>query len=291
MIVGAHIRTHGGLASVVPGAQAIGADAAQFFASNARQWRPPRIAEQTAEEFRRTALEGGLRSLLLHAPYVVNIASPNPEFHRRSIELCRESLAAADQLGARGLVVHAGAGGSGEPADGLARAAAALEELAGTDSDAWPVVELMAGSMGAVASTIGEAVRLFDAVPRNERLRLCLDTCHLFAAGYRLDEPDGVAACFDELSASGLADRLVALHANDAAFPAGSRRDRHANIGTGEIGVGGFAAILARPEVTACTVLCETPGDDATRRRDVATLRELAGARATKIEPPPARPA
>jgi len=276
VIIGAHIRTHGGLSSVVPGAQALGADAVQFFASNARQWRPPSIADETAGEFRRAASEGGVRSSLLHAPYVVNIASPNPEFHRRSIELCVASLAAADQLGASGLVVHAGAGGTGEPEEALARAVAALDALAAVDSDARPVVELMAGTTGAVASTLAEAVRLFDAAGWDERLRLCLDTCHLFAAGYDLHDPDGVRACFDELSASRLVDRLVAVHANDAAFGVGERRDRHANIGTGGIGREGFAAILARPEVRDCTVLCETPGDEATRRRDVAILKELA---------------
>jgi deoxyribonuclease-4 len=276
VIVGAHIRTHGGLPSVVPGAEALGADAVQFFASNARQWRPPHIADGTAEQFRRAARDGGIRSAFLHAPYVVNIASPNPDFHRRSIELCVASLAAADQLGARGLVVHAGAGGTGEPDEALARAVDALEALAAVDSEARPVVELMAGTTGAVASTIAEAVRLFEAAHWNERLRLCLDTCHLFAAGYDLHGPDGVGACFDELRSSGLADRLVAIHANDAAFGVGSRRDRHANIGAGGIGREGFAAILARPEVRDCTVLCETPGDEATRRADVATLKELA---------------
>ena len=278
MIVGAHIRTHGGLPSVVPGAQAIGADAVQFFASNARQWRPPQIGDAAAAEFRRTAVEGGVRSMFLHAPYVVNIASPTPEFVDRSVDLCRATLAAADQLGARGLVIHAGAGGTGEPADALARAASSLEQIAATESDAWPVVELMAATAGAVASTIAQAVRLFDAVRTNERLRLCLDTCHLFASGYDLHEPDGVAACFDELAASGLAERLVVVHANDAAFGVGSHRDRHTNIGAGEIGRRGFAAILARPEVRHCTVVCETPGDEAVRRNDVAVLKELAAA-------------
>jgi deoxyribonuclease-4 len=278
VIVGAHVRTHGGLPSVVPGALALGADAVQFFASNARQWRPPRISDEAAGEFRRAAGDGGVRSAFLHAPYVVNIASPNPEFHRQSIELCVATLAAADQLGASGLVVHAGAGGTGEPDQALGRAVAALEALAAVDSDARPVVELMAGTSGAVASTIAEAERLFDAAGRNERLQLCLDTCHLFAAGYDLHDPRGVGACFDELRASDLASRLVAIHANDAAFGVGERRDRHANIGTGGIGREGFAAILARPEVRDCTVLCETPGDEAVRRRDVETLKELAPA-------------
>jgi deoxyribonuclease-4 len=276
MIIGAHVRTHGGLPSVVPSAQAIGADAVQFFASNARQWRPPNIPDSAAAAFRRSALESGIRSSFLHAPYLVNVASPNPEFHRRSIELCIATLGAADQLGARGLVVHSGAGGTGDPGEALRRAARAFDEIAAAGAEASVVVELMSGSTGAVASTVAEAVRLFDAVPDNERLRLCLDTCHLFAAGYALDDPAGVAACFDELTGSGLASRLVAVHANDAEFARGSRRDRHANVGMGRIGLEGFAAVLARPEVAHCTVLCETPGDEATRRRDVSILKELA---------------
>ena len=276
MIVGAHIRTHGGLPSVVPGALAIGADAVQFFASNARMWRHPTISADAAAEFREACEAAGIRSAFLHAPYLVNIASPNPQFHARSIELSRATLVAADALGASGLVVHAGAGGRGEQREALARAAAALDAIAEVDARADLVVELMAGSSGAVASTFAEAATLVEAAATGDRLRLCVDTCHLFAAGYALDDPAGVEACFAELRASGLAGRLVAVHANDAAFPRGSRRDRHANIGTGGIGVDGFEAILARSEVAGCTVLCETPGDEETRRRDVATQKELA---------------
>ena len=276
MIIGAHIRTHGGLPSVVPGARAIGADAVQFFASNARQWRPPHIPDAVAAEFRRTALAGGVRSAFLHAPYVVNVASPNPDFHRRSIELCTATLGAADQLGVRGLVIHAGAGGTAEPDEALARAAQALDEIALVGADAWVVVELMAGSTGAVASTVAEAVRLFDAVPNGDRLRLCLDTCHLFAAGYSLDEPEGVAMCFEELHASGLGDRLVLIHANDAKHERGSRRDRHEHIGQGGIGVEGFFEILHRPEVRDLAFVVETPGSLADHARNIATLRRLA---------------
>ncbi len=276
VIVGSHIRTRGGLPSVVTGAEAIGAEAVQFFASNPRMWRPPAIAEDAAGAFREDCRRAGIGSAYLHAPYLVNIASPNPEFHRRSVELSRASLAAAEALGARGLVVHAGAGGPGEPAEALARAAAALEKIAALGTHAHVSVELMAGSRGAVASTVDEAVRLFEAVPNHERLRLCLDTCHLFAAGYALDEPDGVGECFAELQRSGLASRLVLIHANDAAFARGSRRDRHANVGQGEIGRVGFGAILRRPEVRGCTVVCETPGDEEAHRRDIATLKDLA---------------
>jgi deoxyribonuclease IV len=276
--IGAHIRTHGGLPSVVPGAVAVGAEAVQFFASNPRNWRHPNVTDEAAAEFRGAAKANGIRSAYLHSPYLVNIASPNPEFLRKSVELSRASLAAADALGAAGLVVHAGAGGTGEPAEALERAARSLDAIAEVESDAAVVVELMAGSRGAVASTFDQAAALFEATAGTDRLRLCIDTCHLFAAGYALDEAEGVKECFAELRRSGLGPRLVLVHANDAAHERGSGRDRHANIGVGGIGEAGFAAILSQPAVRRCTVVIETAGDEATRRRDVETLRRLAEA-------------
>src|SRR5439155_19087852 len=143
--------------------------------------------------------------------------------------LTRASMAACGELGAAGLVVHAGSGGRGEPEQGRIRAASALSEVLREADGSALVVELMAGGTGAVASTFPEASRLFRAVDDGERLRLCADTCHLFVAGYGLDRPDGVRACFSELRRAGLARKLILVHANDAAFPRGSRRDRHTN--------------------------------------------------------------
>ncbi|HWO69626.1 MAG TPA: TIM barrel protein, partial [Actinomycetota bacterium] len=144
-------------------------------------------------------------------------------------------------------------------------------------------VELMAGTAGAVASTFAEAASLFDAAG-DDRLRLCVDTCHLFAAGYALDRPEGVAACFEELRAAGLADRLILVHANDARYPRGSRRDRHEHVGRGFIGREGFRAILARPELAGLAVIVETEGDARAHRRDIETLRRLA-AESSEVDP------
>jgi deoxyribonuclease-4 len=132
----------------------------------------------------------------------------------------------------------------------------------------------MAGTAGAVASSFAEARALFDAVG-DDRLRLCVDTCHLFAAGYGLDEPEGVAACFEDLGAHGLADRLALVHANDAKHPRGTRRDRHERIGEGYIGVAGFAAMLARPELADLDLVLETPADREQRIAELEILRGL----------------
>ena len=137
------------------------------------------------------------------------------------------------------------------------------------------VVELMAGTSGAVASTFEEARELFGLVGQEE-LRLCTDTCHLFATGYDLANAKGVRAAFKELHSSGLEDRLLLVHANDSEFPRGEHRDRHTNIGDGYIGAEGFRAILAEKAVQkAAAVLVETPGDVEAHRRDIETLKGL----------------
>jgi deoxyribonuclease-4 len=213
--------------------------------------------------------------LFVHAPYLVNIASPNPEFLAKSLELCRRSVAACGVLEAAGFVVHAGSGGPGEPDEALERAAAILKAtVAETPDTTRLLIELMAGTSGAVASTLSEARRLLDAVD-DERLGLVLDTCHLFATGYALDAAEGVDACFEELRREGLDGRLRLIHMNDAKHERGSRRDRHEIVGEGSIGLAGFAAILARPEVRDLSVVVETPASGDRRRQELETIRSL----------------
>ncbi|MGZ8607469.1 MAG: deoxyribonuclease IV [Actinomycetota bacterium] len=273
MRVGAHIRGPGGLRTAVDTAREVGAEAIQLFISNPRAWSGPRL--ETAERFGAEWREGGIGPLFVHAPYLVNIASPNPEFLQKSLTLCVRSVRACGVLGSAGFVVHAGAGGPGEPAAAIERAAVLLQAiLAETPEETSLLVELMAATSGAVASTVEEAARLFDEVA-DERLGLVLDTCHLFATGYALDAADGVDALFAELHDTGLADRLRLIHANDAKFERGSRRDRHEVVGEGMIGLAGFAAIVARPEVRDLSLVVETPSSGEQRRLELDRIRSL----------------
>lgn len=271
MRIGAHVSARGGLLSAIEAAKRCGAEAVQVFISNPRGWAAPRITHEEAEAFREAWKGSGLGPLFVHAPYLVNIASPNPDFLMRSLELARASIATCSAIGADGFVVHAGSGGPGEPREAFERAVATLQ-AATSEGDARVVVELTAGTAGSIAATFPEAGALFEAVG-DPRLALCADTCHLFAAGYALDDEDGVAACFDDLRATGFVDRLLLIHANDAKGERGSHRDRHENVGEGNIGVEGFMAILRLPEVQEIPFVVETPGDLA---RNIATLRRLA---------------
>lgn len=276
-VIGAHVPTRGGLVSAVEAARERGAQAVQLFVSNPRAWAGPHDTERVAEGFRNAWRRSGLGPLVAHAPYVVNIASANPAFLARSRSLGSRSVEACELLGVEGFVVHAGSGGADEPAVALERAAASLREITSASTGATRVlVELTAGTRGSVAATFPEAARLLEAAGGDPRLGLCVDTCHLFAAGYALDEPEGVDACFEDLRGSGLGERLALVHANDAKFQKGSHLDRHANVGEGHIGVEGFRAIVNRPELAGLPVVLETPGDADSYRRQIELLRSLA---------------
>jgi deoxyribonuclease-4 len=175
------------------------------------------------------------------------------------------------------MVLHAGAGGPTEPDAALERAATTLRIASDHAEDVRILVELMAGTSGAVASTIAEAARLLDAADL-DGLQVCLDMCHLFAAGYALDTAEGVDALFAELHAEGIADRIGLIHANDSLYPRGERRDRHENIGDGFIGPDGWRAIVARPELADLALILETPGEADRQAEDIAFLRSIAPA-------------
>jgi deoxyribonuclease-4 len=271
--IGAHVRRRaGGAGSTVEELRKRGADCAQVFVSNPRGWAPPRVTDEDAAAFRESWEDSGFRPLVAHAAYLVNVASPNPAFLERSRALARASLEACATLGVQALVVHAGTGGEDDHDRVVARAAESLRAIADGGGPTRVLVELEEGIPAASASTIEEAARLLDAASVPE-IGLCLDTCHLFATGYQLDTEAGIGSLVDELRSTGLLERVAMLHANDAAFPCGSHRDRHENIGDGFIGEQGFRALLARPEVADLVFILETPGDADRQARDIERLR------------------
>jgi deoxyribonuclease-4 len=277
--IGVHLRRQGrvGIHGALEGTTERGADCAQLFISNARAWAGPRVSAEDAAAFRESWREAGLGPVAAHAPYLVNIASPNPEFLEKSRTLASSTARACDALGIAVLVLHAGAGGPGEPAEARLRAAETLRIAADTAEHVRVSVELMAGTSGAVASYLPEAAALFEEAGV-DGLGLVLDTCHLFAAGAELDAPEGAAALVEELAAQGLTRRLALIHANDSKFERGERRDRHENIGDGFIGERGWRALLAQPVLTAVPWMLETPADAERHAQDIATLRSWAPA-------------
>jgi deoxyribonuclease IV len=275
--IGAHVSVAGGLDRAVGNALAAGCESLQVFTSNPRGWAPPPVDPPADARLRAELAASGLGPLFVHAPYLVNFASAGPVTRERSREVVAATLAKAAAVGAAGVVVHAGQAQAVGRAAGLVSTREALLPLADTASGlAGPdlVLELTAGTRGALAARFEEMAELLAACWWHPRLKVCMDTCHAQAAGYDLGDPAGAAKALDELFAT-LGDRVVLVHANDSRDPVGAGRDRHCPIGTGTIGDRGFAAILAHPGLAALPVITETTGDPDQMAADLARLNRL----------------
>lgn len=272
--IGAHVGR--GRRGFVTSALEAGCDTIQIFASNPRGWAESAVNARADAELRAGLAAADVAPLFLHAPYLVNVASPDPGVHAKSIRNAAWTMRRAASLGAAGVVVHAGAGGVGSTrAEAIERARAAFVAILET-SPAGPLllVELTAGGTNTIASRWPQAAELLDALAGDQRIRLCFDTCHAHAAGYDLSTPDGAAACWEELGGTVGAERLALVHANDSKDPRGSRRDRHEQVGKGAIGDEGFRALLSHPFARRVPWVVETPPRH--QAEDVARLRRLA---------------
>ena len=276
MILGAHVRRrHTGIEGALEEAALRDADCLQIFISNPRAWAAPRYDGSQVERFRAGLAAGGISPCVAHLSYVGNVASWDPTTLRRTRDLLVSSVRACDALGVDLLVVHAGAAGPQEQDVARETAAGSFRQAMAEGQRVRVLVELMAGTSGAAASIPSDAEELFAAVD-HDRLGLCLDTAHLFAAGVPLDVADGVEGLAEELRARGLAERLALVHANDSVFERGARRDRHADIGDGQIGEEGWRALANDPVLGSVPWILETPGDAPRQRADIAHLRSLA---------------
>jgi deoxyribonuclease IV len=274
VLLGGHCN--GGIKKALDNAHGFGMDAVQLFAQSPRMWRFPEHDPALLERFREQREEDEIESVLVHALYLVNLATPDEDMYAKSVETMEKTVDAARALGAEGVVVHVGSHlGTGFEA-GMERAVPALRRvLDHCDDTTWLLLEDSAGAGGTIGRSIDELAQLVDALDRHERLGICLDTCHLFVSGVDVTDPDVVDATVAEVDERIGLDRLRALHANDAAAPLGSNRDRHASIGKGELGkeIGVF---LAHPALQGLPVVLETPGPDG-HGPDAAELRRIRG--------------
>jgi deoxyribonuclease-4 len=252
----------------------VGAEALQTFVSNPRGWAIPALDRAALARAGAAVREAGLGPLFVHAPYLVNPASPSAAFRERSVAVLGWTLDRAAALGAEGVVVHAGSAGGAPRREALRRLRDALLPLLEGPGPAL-VIELTAGGAGAVASRWPEAAEALHALDAHPRVGFCLDTCHAFAAGYDLSTDEGLRRCLAELRREVGEDRLLVVHANDSRDPLGSRRDRHAHLGRGRMGLEGFRALVRSRLARRVPIVVETP--PAGQAADIALLRRLAG--------------
>jgi len=298
---GAHLPLSLGLPRVAERAAEIGASALQIFSDNPTSWRRRSGPPPDAEEFLSRLAELDIAPVAIHAAYLVNLAGPDDGLFERSVQVLRSELAVAPELGARYVNVHAGSHrGSGTEAgvsrlvDGLERSLA--DGPAGSDAP-MVVLENSSGGGATMASTIEGMAAVLDAAEAHGidgRLGVCLDTAHLWGAGYDISSAPGVESVLSEFDEQIGLSRLVMIHFNDSHSPLGSRHDRHAHIGEGRIGTAGMAHLLRHPDLDHVTFLLETPGmeqgyDQVNMARigDLAVGRPLTPGSEPALEPGP----
>jgi deoxyribonuclease-4 len=272
VLYGAHCS--GGIKGALDRAIEIGADAVQLFAQSPRAWRFPEFAKEDLAHFRKRRAEAGIGSVLIHALYLCNLATPDETIYAKSVETMRATVDTACAIEADGVVIHVGSHlGAGFEA-GLERAVPALREVLDRCSETtWLLLEDSAGAGGTIGRSVDELATIVDALDRHPRLGICLDSCHLYVSGIDVGEPKAVAGVLKEVKQRIGLDRLRALHINDAAAPLGSNRDRHANVLEGELGER-LGAFLAPRAVQRLPAVMETPGLD-NRGPDAAEVQKL----------------
>lgn len=276
---GAHVSISGGVDKAFARGEVFEMDAIQIFSRNERQWKARPLADDVVDRWYAERERSGIDKIVVHASYLINLASPKEDLRLKSRLALQDELERCERLGIPSLVLHPGAHtGSGEEA-GLAMVAFTLNQVheALPDLKVQTLLETTAGQGTTLGRSFEELAVIIDQVEARERVMVCLDTCHIFAAGYDFRTEAGYADVMRRFDETIGLDRLSAIHLNDSQTPLGSNRDRHAHIGEGEIGLEGFRHLVNDPRLTGIPGLLETDkGDnDEEDGRNLATLRGL----------------
>ncbi len=277
MLIGAHVSTGGGLQTAVQRGADLGCDAIQIFHQSPRAWRPTNFGPRDHATFNEAFAASRLSSVVIHAVYLINTATPDPVIREKSLASLRHALRLGDAIGADGVVLHAGSRKGDPPQEAIARSGEVVREAL-AESESCPVLfENTAGTQGPLGRDFPELERLVDAAGGGERIGVCIDCCHLFASGFEILDPAGLEAVVDELDERVGLERLRCLHVNDSAVPKGGNRDKHANVGEGEMGDQGIATFLSEPRFERLPALLETPGPEkrGADRAEVKRARKL----------------
>lgn len=277
VLIGAHVSTAGGLANAVDRGAERGCTAIQVFPQSPRAWRPTAYSDRDFAEFRQALADSPIRSVVIHAIYLINSASKEREVRENSRAALEHALRVGDGIGADGVVLHAGAR-KGEPHGPSVKRAAREIARALERSERCPIlIENTAGTQGPLGRSMDEIADLVERAGGGARLGACLDSCHLLAAGYDIRTADGLGAVLDEFDARVGLERLRCLHVNDSKVPLGANADRHAPLGEGELGERGLAVFLSEPRFAGLPALLEGPGLDGgnVKARDVEVAKGL----------------
>jgi deoxyribonuclease-4 len=277
-LLGAHMSVAGGFHLAVDAAAEHGMECVQIFTKNNNQWQARPMDPESIELFRRRIEETGIRRPCSHSSYLINLASPRDDLRQKSVEGMVIEMERAEFLGLAGVVLHPGSFTTSSEEAGIERIAESLDEVLlitdGLEVEVW--LENTAGQGTNLGHRFEQLQAIISRIPESTRVGVCLDSCHLFAAGYPLGSPEEYAStmtAFDEIVGR---DRLRAWHLNDSKKELGSRVDRHETIGEGHMGLEPFRHILGDPRSAELPMYLETPkGDRDERTLDAINLETL----------------
>ena len=284
MLIGCHLSIGKGFPATIDEAESQGMTAIQIFSHNASRWKMKEITTEIAASFRERRARSSVEYVVVHTMYLLNLASPDDALHERSIQALQEEIGRAGMLGIDRIVTHIGAHkGSGVEA-GIVRVISALDRVLSSDVAAeYPSVRVLLEDTAGAGTTMGtsfsEIGAIIDGLADSSRVGVCLDTCHAFAAGYELRTAAGLEDTLSEFDSQIGLERLELIHLNDSKFPLGARRDRHAHIGAGEIGIAGISLVVNHPALRDLPFILETPkeidGKGGADRVNLAQVRSL----------------
>ncbi|MFZ2227002.1 MAG: deoxyribonuclease IV [Candidatus Nanopelagicaceae bacterium] len=275
--IGAHVPTTGGMAKrSIAYAETVEAEVIQVFASNPRGWAMPEPNRTADEEFRKVANDRDIATYV-HAPYLINLGSPTYETYQNSLNSTRYSLSRGADIGALGVVIHTG---SAVEVNHIPQAWKQIHDgvmpiLEALADDAPPLLlEPTAGQGQSLVKRLEDLVHYFDALENHPKIGVCLDTCHVFAAGHDISIKGGMTATIDLLISVVGTGRLQLIHANDSMDICGALKDRHQNLGEGYIGLEPFKELINHPAVANVPLVLETPGQEPEHAREIAILKK-----------------
>ena len=274
MRFGFHISIAGGFSKVVERAVLKECETIQLFSRNPRGWRFGKLDKKEVKSFKRDVANSGLHPIFLHLPYLPNLASPKRNLYRSSISSLKEELKRCEILGAQYVITHVGKRLDTSEDEGLKRITDAINTaLDSVKNGVTLLLENTAGQGSELGFLFSQIRDILDRVDENNRVGICMDTAHAFAAGYDLSTERGVERTMEEFDEVIGVDRLKLLHLNDSKVPLGSRKDRHWHIGKGEIGLTGFRAIVNHPSLCYLPGIMETPRKS--EKEDQLNMRTL----------------
>ncbi|HEX6249119.1 MAG TPA: deoxyribonuclease IV [Nocardioidaceae bacterium] len=291
--VGTHLKVGKGLvAGAFTEARRIGAETLQVFVGNPRGWALSPGRPEVDAAFREACLEAGMR-VFIHSPYLVNLGSPTPATYERSVASVAHNLRRAAEIGAEGVVVHTGScvaeGGTDAAMRQVREGLLPILETLGDEHDElpWLLLEPTAGQGRSLCAGVDDLEAYLAAVDLHPKAGICLDTCHVFAAGEPLDEPGGTTRTVDRIVEIGGPGRLRLIHANDSMDVRGAFKDRHQKIGQGHIGLGAFEELFAHPATAGVPFVLETPGSRDLDDPDLPLLKKIRASAVPSAGPDP----